>query len=215
MANKKKIQPPIGADKNIKIDDRHLLPNLLIKGAEAEVLKQFSDYQLERANEKFKLLSGVETSWKELQEAHNKFKEFINNKIRDREFTFPEEIYRQWRRLSNWDMNAKSRPMIFAHYTVRDIYGSLPKEIYPEIEELNEYLYPGACVRKYRYCQLLTEECHNKVRDIIKTAIKIATSSKDMYEYRVKLAAVYGTPFSKSVFQLDMFRNNDGILGSI
>ncbi len=36
-----------------------------------------------------------------------------------------------------------------------------------------------------------------------------------MYEYRLKLAAVYGAPFSKTVQQMDMFRNNDDILGSI
>lgn len=36
-----------------------------------------------------------------------------------------------------------------------------------------------------------------------------------MYEYRLKLAAVYGRPFSKSVFQMDAFRDNDDILKSI
>jgi hypothetical protein len=67
----------------------------------------------------------------------------------------------------------------------------------------------------YRHCQLLTKECHKDVRDIIDTAIKLATSSNDIYEYRVKLAKVYGEPFSKTVQQLDMFRDNDGIIDSI
>lgn len=213
MAKRKKPIPNIGANKIVKVEDRHILPNLLIKGAEEEVLKQYSDYQLDRANEKFQLLNGFETSWKELLTAHQKFKTYINSKIREREFTFPEEIYRQWRKLNGWDMDSKGRPMIFAHYTVRDIYGSLPKEIYPEIEGLNEYLYPG--IRKYRYCQLLTEECHQDVRKIISKVISIAQSSDRLYDYRLRLAAVFGKPFSKSVFQIDLFENNDEILGSI
>lgn len=214
MAKKKNIVPPITpTDKIGKVEDRYSLPSLLIKGADEEVLKQFSDYQLDRANAKFRLLDDTETSWKELLERHLKLKKFISAKLRAWELTFPEEIYRQWRRLNGWDMDSKSRPMLFAQYTVRDIYGSLPREVYTTLDELNEYLYPG--IRTYRYCQLLTKECHADVRDIIKTAIKLATSSKDVYEYRLKLAAVYGAPFSKTVCQLDMFRNNDEILGSI
>jgi hypothetical protein len=97
----------------------------------------------------------------------------------------------------------------------RDIYGSLPREIYSTLDELNQYIYPGAGIRIYRYCQLLTKECHADVRDIIETAIKLATSSKDIYEYRLKLAKVYVEPFSKTVQQMDMFRDNDGIIGSV
>lgn len=165
--------------------------------------------------EEIHLIGGTVTTWKELLEAHLKFKRFISNKIRDWELTFPEEIYRQWRRLKGWDMDSKTRPMIFAYYTVRDIYGSLPREIYSTLDELNDYIYPGAAIRVYRYCQLVTKECHEEVRGIIKMAIKLATSSADIYEYRLKLAKVYGEPFSKTVQQMDMFRDNDGIIDSI
>ncbi|MCS3797186.1 P63C domain-containing protein [Niastella sp. OAS944] len=213
MAKKKKIQPIIDTNQTGKVDDRYSLPSLLIKGAEEEVLKQYSDYQLDRANEKFRLLNGDETSWKELLEAHLKFKKFFNAKQREWQLTFPEEIYRQWRRLNGWDMNSKSRPMLFAAYTVRDIYGSLPKEIYSTLDGINEYIWPG--IRRYKHFQLLTEECHDDVRKIIKTAIDLAKSSNDLYEYRVKLASIYGTPFSKSVCQLDAFRNNDDIIKTI
>ena len=82
MAKKKKIPPIAGADKIKKIDDRHLLPGLLIQGANDEILKQYSDYQLDRANEKFFLLKGVETSWQKLVEAHLKYKKFITDKLR-------------------------------------------------------------------------------------------------------------------------------------
>lgn len=160
-------------------------------------------------------MNGTVKTWKELQEAHLKFKKFINDKLRAWELTFPEELYRQWRKLKGWDMDSKSRPMIFAYYTVRDIYGSLPREIYSTLDELNDYIYPGAAIRVYRYCQLVTKECHEDVRSIIETAIKLATSSNDIYEYRLKLAKVYGEPFSKTVQQMDMFRDNDGIVGSI
>lgn len=159
-------------------------------------------------------LSGKVTTWKELLEAHAKFKRIISNKVRGWQLTFPEEIYRQWRKLNGWDMDSKSRPMLFALYTVRDIYGSLPREIYSTLDGLNEYIYPGAAIRKYKYCQLLTKECHKEVRKIIENAIEFATSSKDLYEYRLKLAARYGQPFSKTVFQMDLFRDNDDILGT-
>lgn len=162
---------------NVKIEDRHILPVLLIQRTEEEVAKQYSDNALDRENEKIQLLNGVETSWKELKEAHLKLKRYISEKIRDWEPTFGEELYRQWRKLNGWNMNSKSRPMIFAAYTVRDIYGSLPKEIYETLEPINEFLYPG--VRKYRYCRLVTEECHEQVREIIKSAIGFATSSNE------------------------------------
>jgi hypothetical protein len=162
--------------------------------------------------EKIELLNGSVTTWPELVEAHLKLKKFISNKLRSWEFTFPEEIYRQWRKLNGWDMNSKNRPMIFAFYTVRDVYGSLPREVYKTLDGINEFIYPG--IRMYRYCQLVTEECHEDVRKIIKTIIGIAEKSKDVYEYRLKLAAVYGAPFSKSVFQMDAFRDNNDILGT-
>jgi hypothetical protein len=158
-------------------------------------------------------IGGTVKTWQELLDAHSKFKKYISDKVRDWELTFPEEIYRQWRKLNGWDMDSKSRPMIFAYYTVRDIYGSLPREIYSTLDELNEYIYPGASIRVYKYCQLLTKGCHKEVRKIIEAAIEFATSSKDLYEYRLKLAARYGQPFSKTVFQMDMFRDNDDILG--
>ena len=185
----------------------------ILRQTELPIENKFSDENLDKEKEKFQLLCGVETSWKELTEAHLKFKKFINKNRREWEFTFPEELYRQWRRLNGWNMDSKSRPIIFAAYTVRDIFGSLPKEIYLTLEVLNDYVFPG--IRMYRYCQLLTEESHEEVRRIIKVAIRFAISSKDIYEYRLKLASVYGTPFSKSVFQLDAFRNNEEILNSI
>lgn len=160
-------------------------------------------------------IGGHRVAWAELVEAHTKYNSYISEKVRDWQPTFPEELYRQWRRLNNWDMNSKSRPKIFAAYTVRDIYGSLPKEIYTTLDLLNEYIDINAGIRMYRYCQLLTKECHDEVRDIIGTAVRLATSSKDIYEYRLKLAAIYGRPFTKTVQQLDAFRNNDDILNTI
>lgn len=41
------------------------------------------------------LLGGTVTTWKELLEAHAKFKRIISDKIRSWQLTFPEEIYRQ------------------------------------------------------------------------------------------------------------------------
>ena len=197
--------------KNIIVDPKH----------QEEQRKLFLDADLISPASKnidkaeIRFLSGDVKTWKELLEAHSKFKQFISDKLRGWEPTFPEEIYRQWRRLNGWDMDSKSRPMLFAYYTVRDIYGSLPREIYSTLDGLNDYIYPGAAIRMYKYCQLLTKECHDQVRAVIDDAIKFATSSKDLYEYRLKMAKIYGQPFSKTVLQLDAFRNNDNILGSI
>jgi hypothetical protein len=204
MSKKKKVPPPPpikGTNKPVKVDDRHILPSELIKGAEEEIKKQYSDYHLDRANEKFKLLNGNDTSWKELYEAHLKFKRFISDKRRDWELTFKEELYRQWRKLNGWNMDCKARPMVFAAYTVRDIYGSLAREIYTTLEPINSYIYPG--IRKCRYFQLMTNELHDEVRNIIDRVIEIATESNDLYEYRLKLARVYGQPFGKTVVSTD------------
>ena len=210
---KKKNSVNKGLVKQTKKEQQHQEMQQIFKQAELPILQQFSDETLDKENEKIELLSGNIYSWKELYEAHLKLKNFINPKLREWELTFPEELYRQWRRLNGWEMNAKSRPMKFAYYTVRDVYGSLPKEVYKTLDGINGYLYPG--IRMYRYCQLLTEECHEKVKEIINTIITLANKSNDIYEYRLKLAAVYGSPFSKTVLQLDAFRNNEEILKSI
>lgn len=210
--NKRKVLPENEQIKKVrKLNPEHQLEQEQLF-AEADA-KSPANKRID--TDEIQFLNGNVITWKDLLEAHLKFKKFINDKIRQWELTFPEEIYRQWRRLNGWDMDSKSRPMLFAYYTVRDIYGSLPREIYSTLDYLNEYIYPGAGIRMYRYCQLLTKECHEDVRDIIKTAIELATSSKDVYEYRLKLAKVYGQPFSKTVQQMDMFRNNDDIINSI
>ena len=209
---KKKIIPENKREKKVReVDPRHEEEQKQL----FEEADKISPVSKKIDNDEVHFMNGTVKTWKELQEAHLKFKKFINDKLRAWELTFPEELYRQWRKLKGWDMDSKSRPMIFAYYTVRDIYGSLPREIYSTLDELNDYIYPGAAIRVYRYCQLVTKECHEDVRSIIETAIKLATSSNDIYEYRLKLAKVYGEPFSKTVQQMDMFRDNDGIVGSI
>lgn len=150
MSNKNKETKPIkGLKREVRESHREEM-QFILHQTELPIIHKFSDENFDRENEKFLLLSGVETSWKELKEAHLKLKKHINSKLREWEFTFPEDLYRQWRRLKGWDMNSKSRPMIFAAYTVRDIYGSLPREIYTTLEGINEYIYPG--IRMYRYC---------------------------------------------------------------
>lgn len=214
--NKKIPETKVATGSNVKIDDRHILPNLLIQRTEEETLKQYSDYLLDRENEKFQLLNGVETSWKELREAHFKFMRFIAEIKRGYEKTFPPEIYSEWRRLNGWDKNPfqkHHKPIIFALYTILFIYGRFPKEILPTLEDLNKYIYPG--IRLYKHFELLTDEGYKDIETFIQDVIKITRTCNDMYEFRVKYAAKYGKPFSKSVAQLDAFRDNDNLLNII
>ena len=217
--SKKKIESETSQE-NAKSNQREKVKKLNPKDEEEQrrlfdEADQISPVSKKIDKEEIHFLGGKVKTWQELIDAHLKFKKFISNKVRDWQLTFPEEIYRQWRRLNGWDMDSNVRPMLFAYYTKRDIYGSLPREVYSNLDVLNKYIYPGAGTRIYRHCQLLTKGCHKDVREIIKTAIRYAASSKDLYEYRLKMAARYGQPFSKTVFQLDAFRDNDDILGSI
>jgi hypothetical protein len=171
---------------------------------------------IDKELEKFQLLSGVETSWKELREAHFKYMRFIAAKKRDYAKTFPPEIYSEWRRLNGWDKKPHQKhqkPFIFSVYTVLFVYGRFPKEILPTLEDLNKFIYPG--IRLYKHFELLTDEGYEDVKSFIQDVIKVAGTCSDMYEFRVKYAAKFGTPFCKTVAQLNVFRDNDSILSSI
>jgi hypothetical protein len=178
---------------------------------EFPVINKFSDANLDRENEKFQLLSGEVTSWKKLREAHYKFKRYIAAKKRDYEKTFPDELYEHWRRLNGWDKDpyqSHHKPPIFGRYTKLFIYGRLPREILPALEDLNDYIYPG--VRLYKHFELITDQTYEDIKGFINNCSQVAKKCNDMYEFRVKYAALYGPPF-----QLSAFRDNDEILGTI
>lgn len=208
MAKNKKHLPKPGIEKVEKIDDRYSLPSLLIQQTEQEVLKEYSDFKLDRENEKLRLLGGFEGTWKELKAAHDKYQDFIAANKRTYSKTFPEEIYSEWRRLRSWDKkpyNKGHKPKIFAYYTDLFVYGRLPREILPTLENLNGYIFPG--IRRYKHFEFLTDKSYSDVKGFIDDVIQTAKVCSDMYEFKTKYAAKYGVPF-----QLSLLQDNDAIV---
>jgi hypothetical protein len=210
----KKLKGKKGLKKVVR-EQQHEEMQLILHQVEIPVIEKFSNESLDRANE-IKFLSGEVFTWKELVEAHFKYKRFIAAKKRDYEKTFPDEIYDQWRRLNGWNNKPHEKhhkPPIFGRYTKLFVYGRLPREILPTLEGLNNYIYPG--IRLYKHFELVTDETYADIKGFIRDVISLAKMCNDMYEFRLKYAAKYGKPFSKSVCQMDAFRDNDNILGSI
>lgn len=210
MKKKDENKPNQGLKKSTR-ELQHVEIQQILQQTELPIVNKFSDKSLDRANEKFLLLSGFETSWKELVEAHEKFKKFIAAKKRDYVKTFPDEIYDEWRRLNNWNKRPYAKhhkPPIFGRYTKLFIYGRLPREILPTLEDLNDYIYPG--IRLYKHFELVTDQTYSDIKQYIQDVIDEARASDDMYEFRVRYAAKYGLPF-----QLSLFRDNDSIIASI
>lgn len=196
-----------------KIAEDEQLRLSLLNRSEELIVNKFSDQSLDRANEKFSLLSGVQTSWKELLEAHAKYTDFIASKKREHEKTFPDKLYMEWRRLNGWDKSPYAKhhkPPIFGTYTKLFVYGRLPKEILPVLEELNDYIYPGSGIRHFKHFELVSDKTYEDIKVFISEIIKVTENCNDMYEFRVKYAAKYGVPF-----QLSLHRDNDTILNSI
>lgn len=132
-----------------------------------------------------------------------KISAYIAEELRDWEKTFPDELWEQFGRLTNWKGSLHSRPKWWGHLVNELIYEALDPDVAKYLKENKPKPFHGQ-----NYHQWLTEDVGLKalIPHIYKV-IGMAEGCSDMRELRDKVAARYG----RKLIQLTMSlpRKND------
>jgi hypothetical protein len=188
------IMPEEIVSKKLLKERRQELKQLILDLTEQNIVDKFSDKNLDRENEKIRLISGVEISI-------SGFNAFIAKKIQAYAPRVPKEFYRQINRLNGWIIPEKDlylKPPIVGRYTNEIIYGRYPREILPTLQILNPYVRMG--LRTVKHFQWLNESGQKQFDTYIQEAIIEMKECNSWYEFRVKYTRMYGVPFQLSLF---------------
>lgn len=117
-----------------------------------------------------------------------KLKAFIADELRDWEKTFPDELWEQFGRLTNWKGPLHSRPKWWGHLVLELIYEALDPDV---AERLRTTKPPPRHGQNYH--QWLTQDVGLKALVThIYEIVGIAKTCRDMHELREKVALHYG-----------------------
>jgi hypothetical protein len=117
-----------------------------------------------------------------------KIRAFIAEELRDWEKTFPDELWEQFGRLTNWKGKLHQRPKWWGHLVIELIYDALDPDVAKYLKENKPKPQHGQ-----NYHQWFTEDYGLKhlIPHIYKV-IGMADSCKDMRELRDRVAERYG-----------------------
>jgi hypothetical protein len=117
-----------------------------------------------------------------------KIRAFIADELRDWEKTFPDELWEQFGRLTNWKGKFHQRPKWWGHLVIELIYDALDADVAKYLRENKPKPQHGK-----NYHQWFTEDYGLKhlIPHIYKI-IGMAENCKDMRELRDRVAARYG-----------------------
>ena len=117
-----------------------------------------------------------------------KLRAFIADELRAWEKTFPDELWEQFGRLTNWKGSLHKRPKWWGHLVMELIYDALDPEIADYLRKNKPKPYHGQ-----NYHQWLTQDVGLKALiPHIYEIIGIAKTCRDMPELREKVAEHYG-----------------------
>lgn len=164
--------------KEIAIKCAVLTAGLTRTGLDA-LVDEATGYQYERANDALQI----------------KLKAFIAEELRAWEKTFPDELWEEFGRLTNWKGSLKSRPKWWGKLVIELIYDTLDPDV-------AEYLKNNRPPADARWHQQLTENFG--VRKLVSRCYEIigmAKTCRDIRELRARVAEHYG----KKLIQLTMY----------
>jgi hypothetical protein len=117
-----------------------------------------------------------------------KLRAFIADELREWEKTFPDELWEQFGRLTNWKGKFHQRPKWWGHLVLELIYHAIDPDIARYLKENKPKPYHGQ-----NYHQWLTEDIGLKALiPHIYEIIGMAKTCRDMRELREKVAEHYG-----------------------
>jgi hypothetical protein len=117
-----------------------------------------------------------------------KLRAFVAEELREWEKTFPDELWEQFGRLTNWKGKFHQRPKWWGHLVMELIYHALDPDVAHYLKENRPRPYHGQ-----NYHQWLTEDIGLRALiPHIYEVIGIAKTCRDMKELRDKVAEHYG-----------------------
>jgi len=117
-----------------------------------------------------------------------KLRAFVAEELREWEKTFPDELWEQFGRLTNWKGKFHQRPKWWGHLVMQLIYEALDPDVAHYLKENKPKPYHGQ-----NYHQWLTEDIGLRALiPHIYEVIGIAKTCRDMKELRDKVAEHYG-----------------------
>lgn len=194
---KNDLKPDEQVKKQLAIEERLKLSQSILEFTELRLPDRFSDKSLDKENEIIQLISGKQTTLKEVKELKN----YITGLRRSHSKEFIDEWYKEINRLNSWikpESMLYQKPPIVAVWTNELIYGRFPKEVLPTLQQFNRCTEIG--IRPHRHFQYLTEEGLVKLRTYINESIEMMKVSNTWSEFRFNYTKKFGLPFQLSLF---------------
>ena len=119
--------------------------------------------------------------------------EFLLEKAKKYQVTFPLELYKQWFRLNNWEWkieNAQKRPGVIGTWTNQHVYDRITPGLLNELERKNPKNDKG--YREFKHFQFLTDEVGEpRLREFFGGLIALAKASTSWRKYLEMVNMVY------------------------
>jgi hypothetical protein len=203
------LTPVVTSEKQVKQvstqkeieQDKETLIGFLIKQSDAlaeEALRK----KKARDDEKIRFINGMQISL-------NEIRNIIVATALPYSPMFPNDVdfYKEIYRLYGWDdkdPNEYIKPACVAKLTNAIIYGRFSKDVLPTLQVLNGVL-PNSWIRGYKHFQFLNTEGQKQLIEFRDEAIKVMKICKNMHEFRIKYAQMYGVPYN---YQQNLFETN-------
>lgn len=193
------LQPKV--DKKQDQLSKEDLQELIFDLAEAPVKEKFSDFNLDRENEKLLLTGGREIS---LSDIKDNLEKFITAYASEYTKRFPQSFYDEIYRLNNWPVpkNKTFRKYVVGRFTNELIYMRFTNEGLSKLQRVNPYVKMFS--RAFKHFQFLSDEAKIFLDQFIYEATECMQECSTWYEFRLK----YGLKYSLNV-QLRMFEELD------
>lgn len=179
-------------------DDKELLENLILGLTEAPVKEKYSDFQIDRENEKI-FLSGEQVI--SVDCIKDNLDRYITENVSEYSKKFPQSFYDEIYRLNNWPLpkNKTFRKYVVAKYTNEIIYMRFTKEGLLKLKALNPF--SKGFVRTYKHFQFLNTEAKILLDQFIFEATECMSECTTWYEFRLKYGLKYNLNVQMRLFE--------------
>jgi hypothetical protein len=187
-------------DTHVKTWERNELVQTILKFTEAKLPDRFSDKAIDKEHEKFQLLSGEFTSRHDVKVLKRSIRSIISKMSIAHKKQFFQDWYKEIFRLNAWPIPEiiRRKPNIVSVWTIKYIYGRFPKEIVPELQQLNGFGLLGP--KAQRHYTFLTSGGIEKLQLFLNQSFEMMKTCTTWKEFTSKYEKEYGYAFQLSLF---------------